>query len=158
MTLEEAALQFLAQPRIAVVGVSRQPKEAANFVFRKLRAAGHTVVPVNPSATELEGSPCYPNVCSIPGGVSAAVIFTPPSAAEGVVRDCAAAGVRYVWLHRSIGQGSASDAAVAAARAAHLTLIPSGCPAMFSPPVDFGHKCMKWCLRAGGRLPKHVEA
>ena len=55
-TLSDAASNFLAQKRIAVVGVSRTSTQPANFVFRKLRAAGHEVFPVSLFAAELEGT------------------------------------------------------------------------------------------------------
>lgn len=155
-TLQEAVNDFLAQERIAVTGVSRQGQSPANFVFRKLRDSGHVVFPVNHAATEVEGVPCYSDLKSIPGGVDAVVIMTPPHAAESVVRECGRLGIRRVWLHRSFGQGSVSAAAVAAAREVQIELIPAGCPAMFCEPVDFGHKCFRWCLTLTGRIPAHV--
>lgn len=155
-TLTDAARDFLAQKRIAVVGVSRSAKQPANFVFRKLRDAGHEVFPVNVAAIEVEGVRCFPNLKSIPGGVAAVVVFTPPHAAEGVVRECVALGISHVWLHRSVGAGSASDGAVRVAHEAGLTLIPAGCPAMFCEPVDVAHKCFRWFLNLTGKLPAHV--
>lgn len=157
MTMIEAAKDFLAQKRIAVVGVSRQPNQAANFIFRKLRGAGHEVIPVNPRAAELEGVTCYPDLKAIPGGVTAVVVSTPPAAAEAVVRECADLGILRIWLHRSFGQGSVSDGAVRVAQERKLTLIPGGCPAMFCEPVDLGHKCLRWFLKVTGGLPKGVE-
>ena len=155
-TLKEAVDNFLAQKRIAVAGVSRHGQSPANFVYRKLRDSGHEVFPVNPAATEVEGVPCYPDLKSIPGDVDAVVIMTPPHAAESVVRECGRLGIRHVWLHRSFGQGSVSAAAVAAAHEAQIELIPAGCPAMFCEPVDFGHKCFRWCLTLTGRIPAQV--
>lgn len=157
-TLPDAASDFLAQKRIAVVGVSRTASQPANFVFRKLRAAGHEVFPVCLFAAELEGTHCYPDLQSIPGGVTAVVIFTPPSATESVVRECVALGIRHVWLHRSFGAGSASEGAESVARAAGLALIPAGCPAMFCQPVDLAHRCFRWFLTATGKLPPHAGA
>jgi predicted CoA-binding protein len=157
-TLTDAAREFLAQKRIAVVGVSREPKRAANFVFRKLRDTGHEVFPVNPAAAAVEGVPCFPNLKSIPGGVAAVVVFTPPHAAESVVRECVDLGIPRVWLHCSFGAGSASAAAVRVAHEAGLTLIPAGCPAMFCEPVDVAHKCFRWFLNFTGKLPAHVES
>jgi predicted CoA-binding protein len=157
MTMVEAAKDFLAQKRIAVVGVSRQPNQAANFIFRKLRDAGHEVVPVNPRASAIEGVTCYPDLKSVPGSVGAVVVSTPPSAAEAGVRECAELGITRIWLHRAFGQGSVSDGAVRLAQERKLTLIPGGCPAMFCEPVDLGHKCMRWFLRVTGGLPASVE-
>jgi predicted CoA-binding protein len=158
MTMAEAAKDFLAQKRIAVVGVSRQPNQAANFIFRRLQGAGHEVIPVNPHARELEGTTCYPDLKSIPGSVAAVVVATPPGAAEAVVRECAELGVSRIWLHRSFGPGSVSPDALRLAQERNLTLIPGGCPAMFCEPVDVGHKCLRWFLKITGGLPKDVRA
>lgn len=156
MTYSDAVQDFLAQERIAVVGVSRDPGGAGNFVFRRLQQAGRTVYPVNPHAQTLEGVPCYPAVGAIPGGVDAALVFTPPAASAAVVTECADAGIKRVWLHRSVGAGSVSSAALDVARARGLTLIPGGCPAMHLPPVDLPHKCMRWFLGVTKKLPAEV--
>jgi hypothetical protein len=146
---------FLAQKRIAVAGVSRNPQgEAANFIYRKLRAAGYEVVPVNPNATSVEGDPCYPNLKAIPQHVDGVVIATRPEIAEQLVHECADIGVSRVWMHRSFGTGSVSDAAAKFCQDNNINVIPGGCPMMFCPPVDFGHKCMRWILRLTGGLPK----
>jgi hypothetical protein len=154
-TLAEAAKDFLAQKRLAIVGVSRDSRQPANFNFRKLRAAGYEVFPVNPQAATVEGVPCFPELKSIPGGVDAVLIYTPPQATESVVRECADLGIVRVWIHRSIGGGSYSEAAERVARERGLALIPGGCPAMFCAP-DIAHKCLRWVLNAFGRLPKDV--
>jgi predicted CoA-binding protein len=157
MTYDAAVADFLAQHRIAVAGVSRSPGAAANFVFRKLRAAGHEVYPVNPAADMLEGGPCYRDLAAIPGGVSAVVVMTPPQAAAGIIQDCARLGITRVWLHRTLGNGSASAAAIQAASDAKITLIPVGCPAMFCAP-DLAHRCFRWCLEVTGRIPAQLPA
>ncbi len=154
--LDEAIEDFLAQKRIAVVGVSRDSTQAANFIFRKLRGAGYHVFPVNPSASEVEGVACHPNLTSVPGGVEGVVVATHPRASTSVVRECAALGISRIWLHRSIGQGSVSDEAVRIAREHRMAVIPGACPAMYVSPVDMPHKCMRWFLKLTGGLPRQV--
>ena len=44
-TLREAAEQFLSQNRIAVAGVSRDSKQPANLIYRRLRDTDHQVFP-----------------------------------------------------------------------------------------------------------------
>ena len=153
-TMKEAALEFLAQKRIAVVGVSRDPKQTANLIYRRLRGDGREVIPVNPNATELEGDPCYPALSAIPGGVDAVLIFTRPETAEQIVRDCATAGIRWVWMHRSLGQGSVSAEATAIGKRAGITVIDGACPMMYLQPVDIFHSCLRWFLGVTGRLPR----
>ena len=48
---------FLAQRRIALVGLSRNPKDFSHVVFREMSRRGYDMVPVNPAAGELEGRP-----------------------------------------------------------------------------------------------------
>ena len=87
--LREAVDDFLAQKRIAVAGVSRDPKQPANLIFRTLQKGGHEVFAVNPNTDEAEGTACYHDLAAIPGGVDAVVVVTPPGAAEAVVSECA---------------------------------------------------------------------
>lgn len=155
-TLKEAVDDFLAQERIAVAGVSRSGDVAANAIYRKLRDAGYQVYPTNPNADTVEGDACYSDLKSIPGGVSGVVVATHPDVTYAVVQECVDIGVKRIWLHRSFGQGSVSDSAVALAREKGLTIIPGGCPMMFVEPVDFGHKCIRWLSNATGGLPKEV--
>jgi predicted CoA-binding protein len=147
-----AIADFLNQKRVAIVGVSRNEGQTANFIYRTLRDAGWEVKAVNPSASELEGDRCYPDLASIPGGVDAALIVTRPEVTNVVVRECAKAGIRKVWMHRSFGQGSVSDEAVRFCRDAGIDVIPGGCPMMFREGADFGHKCMRFVLKLTGRL------
>lgn len=151
--LRDAAEEFLAQERIAVAGVSRDEKQAANAIYRKLRDSGYTVIPVNPAADELEGDRAYPSVSAIPERPDAVLIATHPDAAPDVARDCVEAGVPRVWMHRSFGTGSVSGEATAICRDAGIAVLDGGCPLMFLEPVDVAHKCFRWILGATGRLP-----
>lgn len=53
--IPQSVSDFLGQRRFAVAGVSRDPGQAANAVYRKLRDSGFEVFPVNPRASEVEG-------------------------------------------------------------------------------------------------------
>jgi hypothetical protein len=59
-------------------------------------------------------------------------------------------------MHRSFGQGSVSDAAADYCRAHGITVIAGGCPLMFGPTADFGHKCMAWIGKLSGSVPRSV--
>ena len=155
-TLQEAVDDFLSQKRLAVAGVSRSGNEAANGIFRKLRDAGYEVYPTNPKAKEVEGVPCYRDLKSIPDGIDRVVVATHPDMTEEVVRESVEIGVTHLWLHRSFGQGSVSDAAVKLARENNINIIPGGCPMMFVEPIDIGHKCIRLFTGLTGSLPKEV--
>lgn len=143
---------FLAQERIAVVGVRTTTADAGDSIYDKLVKHGYQVFPVNPKTDEYKGVPCYPSVRDIPGGVQAAMLVVTPEVSEKVVEDCLEAGVGHVWMHRSIGN-SVSDKAVEFCRENGISVIGGGCPMMFLEP-DFGHVCMRWIGGWAGWLPK----
>ena len=154
-TMKEAAAEFLAHKRIAVTGVSRKPKDhGSNTIFRRLRDRGYEVFAVNPNADEVEGVHSYHDLRSITGGVDGVVIGTAPDKAEGTMHECVDLGIKRVWMHRSYGQGSVSPSAAAYGRVHGITVIDGGCPLMFDPTADFGHKVMRMVL--AGRIPKTV--
>lgn len=155
-TLQEAVDDFLAQKRIAVAGVSREPNQAANGIYRKLRDSGYEVFAVNPKADEVEGDPCYHTLQDVPVSIDGVVIATPPQATDGVVHEAGRLGIKRVWMHRSIGEGSTSDEAVAYCHEHGIQVIPAGCPMMFCEPVDFGHKCMLWLFSLTKKIPAEV--
>jgi uncharacterized protein len=107
--IKEAAADFLGNRRIAVTGVSRNPKgHGSNIVYQRLRDRGYEVFAVNPNADEVEGDRCYHDLRSIPGGVEAVVIGTRPELAVDTMHECADLGIEHVWMHRSFGAGSVS--------------------------------------------------
>ena len=154
-SIDEAASAFLANKRVAVTGVSRTPKtHGSNNVYKRLRERGYQVFAVNPNAREVEGDPCYPDLGSIPGGVDAVVIGTRPAFADDTMRECAELGVKHVWMHRGPGGGSVSDSATTYGRQHGITVIDGGCPLMFPPTADLGHKLMRFVY--AGKVPKEV--
>jgi len=143
-SVKEAATAFLANKRVAVTGVSRTPKtHGSNNVYRRLKDRGYEVFAVNPNADTVEGDPSYQDLKSIPGGVEAVVIGTRPEIAEKTMRECAELGIKQVWMHRGPGAGSVSNAATDYGRQQGITVIDGGCPLMFDPTADFGHKFMR---------------
>jgi uncharacterized protein len=155
ISTKQAAATFLASKRIAVTGVSRSAQgHGGNTVYTRLRDRGYEVFAVNPNADEVEGDRCYHSLRDIPGGVEAVVIATRPDAAEPTMRECAELGITMAWMHRAFGEGSVDDRATAYGRDHGITVIDGGCPLMFEPASDFGHKIIK--LVCSRKIPKSV--
>ena len=153
--INEAASAFLSKKRVAVTGVSRAPKQhGSNTVYKRFRERGYEVFAINPNAETVEGDPAYPDLRSIPGGVDAVVIATRPERADETIRECAELGIKHVWMHRGSGAGSVSESATAYGRAHGITVIDGGCPCMFDPTADFGHKLMRRIYAS--HVPKQV--
>ena len=158
LTVKQAAAEFLAKKRVAVTGVSREPaNHGGNVVYQRLRQRGYEVFAVNPNADRVEGDPCFRDLKSIPGGVDAVVIATRPEIAEVTMRECADLGIKHVWMHRSFGRGSVSEAAGAWGREHGIRVIDGGCPLMFEPAADPGHKFLRFVLTLAGKVPRRVS-
>jgi predicted CoA-binding protein len=154
-SVNEAAAAFLAHKRVAVTGVSRTPKtHGSNNVYKRMRERGYEVFAVNPNAHEVEGDRSYPDLKSIPGGVEAVVIGTRPEIVEDTMHECAELGIKHVWMHRGPGGGSVSESATKYGRQHDITVIDGGCPLMFAPTADFGHRLMR--VLYAGKVPKQV--
>ncbi|MDH3707237.1 MAG: CoA-binding protein [Acidimicrobiia bacterium] len=156
--IAEAAEKFLGHRRVAVTGVSREPENhGSNVVYQRLRERGYEVFAVNPNADNVEGDTAYPDLASIPGGVEAVVIGTAPSRALATVKECVELGIDHVWFHRGPGAGSFDAEAARFGRDHGLVVIDGGCPCMFGPTADVGHKVMRPFLKLTGNVPRTVE-
>jgi predicted CoA-binding protein len=155
--IKDAAAEFLANKRVAVTGVSRHPENhGSNVVYKRLRERGYEVFAVNPNTDEVEGDRCYRDLRSIPGGVDAVVIATKPEIAEETMRECAELGIKHVWMHRGPGPGSVSETAASYGRQRGIAVIDGGCPCMFDPTADRGHKAMRVLFTMTGNVPREV--
>jgi len=148
---------FLAQKRIAVVGVSDKRETGCNLAYHKFKAEGYAVAAVNPRLASFEGEPCYPDLKSIPEKPDAVFILTNPTVTEQIVRQCVELGIKHVWMHcmmgtkpgLAAGMTSVSQEAVGLCKANGITVIPGSCPNQFLKP-DFGHKMMRGMWRLFG--------
>ena len=148
---------FLAQKRIAVVGVSDKRETGCNLGYRKFKQAGYTVYAVNPHLTSFEGDPCYPDLKSIPDKPDAVFMLTNPKVSEQLVQQCVELGITRVWMHcmmgtkpgLAAGMTSVSPEAVRVCREHGITVIPGTCPNQYLKP-DFGHALMRVMFRTVG--------
>lgn len=137
--------EFLALQKVAVAGYSTQPGQPANYIHDKLRRLGYSVWAVNPRAGDYGEVEVYPSLEALPDTPDFVMACTPPEATAQLVEDCARLGIPRIWMHRSLGQGSWSEAGQQRAEALGLICIPASCPMMHLEP-DFGHRCMRWLL------------
>jgi len=149
--------EFLAQRRIALVGLSRDPKDFSRLLFREMSQRGYDMVPVNPAAGELEGRRCFSRVQDVDPPPQGALIMTAPRETERVVRDCAQAGVQLIWMHRGGGQGAVSKEAADFCRRTGMLLVEGYCPFMFLPATSFLHRAHGFILRLVGAYPAREQ-
>jgi len=148
--INDMVQDFLAQKKIAVVGVSDKRDTGCNLAYNKFKDNGYQVFPVNPRIREFAGAPCYPDLKSIPEKPEAVFILASPKVTENIVQQCVELGVKHVWMHCMMGtkpglaQGmtSVSQDAVRVCRENDIQVIPGACPNQFLKP-DFGHAMMR---------------
>jgi len=131
---------FLALHRIAMVGVSRNPKDFSRLLFREMCDRGYDMVPINLGADEIDERECFHSLQAVKEPVEGVLVMTPFHATLQVVQDCAAAGVRNVWIYRAGGRGAVSPEAIAFCKGNGIRVVDGHCPFMFFPETKFVHR------------------
>jgi predicted CoA-binding protein len=149
MTSKRAVDDFLAQRRIAVVGVSRDGRGFGYAAWKALRDKGYDAEPVNPQASTIDGRPCYRSLRDLPEPVGAALVVTPPASTAQVVEDAISAGIRNIWLQ----QGAVSQDAVRQCAEHGIEPVAGECILMFADPGGM-HKFHRWVWNILGKLPQ----
>lgn len=150
MTTRAAVNDFLAQRKLAVVGVSHSGKGFGYAAYKELKGKGYRLFPVNPNAESFGSEPCYPNLSALPEPVDGALIVVPPVETEKVVRDAVAAGIRHVWMQ----QGAQSEAAVRFCQLNGISVVHGECILMFAEPAAMYHRMHRFVWRLLGKLPR----
>jgi uncharacterized protein len=162
MTVERPALEnvedFLAQKRIAIIGISRNPADFSVKLFEELCRRGYDMIPVNPGAQQICGRRCFARVQDIHPPVEAVLLMTSPNLTETIVRDCAAIGIPRVWMYRAGGRGSVSQEAVAFCHEQGMRVVPGQCPLMFLPGAGMLHRLHGFVRKLTGRYPQRGVA
>ena len=86
------------------------------------------------------------------GGVGVYNTYTPRET-ERVVRDCAEAGVRQVWMYRAGGQGAVCPQAIEFCRKNGIRVVEGYCPYMFLPATAFPHRAHGFLMKLVGGYP-----
>lgn len=142
---------LLATKKIAVIGYSSKGNMPSNLIYDKFKNNGYEVYAVNPKGDIINGIDCYSSLQQIEGEIDAAIVCTPPAATPEVIKSCGEKGVKYVWIHRSFGEGSYHSDSEKLALDYGIELIPAGCPMMFLK-ADFAHKIMKMIIKWQGKI------
>lgn len=154
------AQDFLAQKRIAVVGISSKRNTPANGIYRKLKSLHYEVFPVSRSCNIFENDSCYSDLLSIPSAIDGVIIVTNAANTEKIVEQCVALSIPRVWMHCAEGttakpsgkNSSVSERAVQLCRNHNITVIPGACPMMFCQFPNFFHRFLRWALSISGKL------
>ncbi|MBV9248675.1 MAG: acetate--CoA ligase family protein, partial [Acetobacteraceae bacterium] len=103
---------FFWPESIAVLGASPDTHRIRGRLLHQLRENGFPgrILPINPSYTEIEGLPCYPNIAAVGGPVDLALVAIPAAGVAAALEECAAAGVKNAMI---ISSGFAEEGGAA---------------------------------------------
>ncbi|MGB5107786.1 MAG: CoA-binding protein [Candidatus Zixiibacteriota bacterium] len=154
MTELKHVQEFLSHNRIAILGVSRDPRDFSRVLFREFVDREYDVVPVNPLISMIEDRHCYGELKEITPPVEAVVLMTPPAVTEDVIKQCHDAGIKSIWFYRAAGTGAVSANAVSYCKEHHIQVIEGHCPMMFLPNSGAIHRVHRLFLKLAGSYPK----
>lgn len=128
--------QFVSSKRIAIVGMSRSGKKFGNMAGKELKAKGYEIFPVHPTALEIDGMACSPDLKSLSGKVDGVWISIPPGNVSPLLEEAAQMGLKNIWLQ----QGAWSAEVQRTIDRLQLQVVTKKCIMMYAPPVKSVHK------------------
>jgi uncharacterized protein len=141
---------FFESKKVAVAGVSRNPKKFSTVVFNEMKERGFDVYPVNPNVETLYGVTCYPTVSALPADVTRLVLVTSKKHTMGLLKDAVDRGMQHIWIQ----QMSETPEAIDYVKTQNLKIILKQCILMNLEPVKGFHKFHRTIYKIFGVLPK----
>ncbi len=141
---------FFKESKIAVAGVSRDPKKFGHLIFKKLVEINKVVAPVHPQAQEIEGIQCFSSVEQLPDDIQSLLIVTPKSQTNAVFKQALNKGISNIWIQQQSETPETFDIAAGSDK----NIIMKKCAFMFADPVKGVHKFHKAIVKLFGKLPK----
>jgi len=108
---------------IAVLGLSPNADRPSFRVARGMQELGYRIIPVRPKIAAVLGEQAYPDLASVPHKIDMVDVFRAPEHVPGIVEECIALGVKYLWLQ----DGVIHEEAAQRAQAAGITVVMDMC-------------------------------
>ncbi len=150
MITKQMINDFLSPKKMAMAGVSRNPKKFGHQVYQDLLKKEFEILPINPKTSDINGIQCYNDVNTLPNDIENLYIITPKSQTTEIVKQAIDKKIKRIWIQ----QTSDNPEAVKLANDAGIELIYKKCILMFADPVSGPHKFHKFFVRLFGKLPK----
>jgi acetyltransferase len=133
---------FFAPRNVAVIGASERPGSVGRTLMWNLltNPFGGTIFPINGKLANVLGVKCWPSLAALPLPMDLAVVMTKAKAVPGVIRECAAAGVRGAVIisagFKETGEEGAllEQEILAIARESRIRIVGPNCLGIMCPP------------------------
>jgi predicted CoA-binding protein len=84
---------------VAVVGASNDRRKFGNKALRAYQAEGHTVIPINPHESQVEGVRAYGSVLDVPGPIDMATVYVQPDVALRLLPELEQKKIAEIWIN-----------------------------------------------------------
>ena len=149
-TSKEAIRAFLETRKLAIAGVSRDPKKFGFAIMKKLKEIGFDLYLVHPDTDTLHGESTYRNISDLPGDIGSLLILTPKTETFGVVEAAVKKVIPNLWIQ----QMSETPESIEYAVSNKVNLVCKQCIFMFTEPVDSIHKFHRTIRKFFGMMPR----
>ncbi len=101
---------------IAIVGLSGDPTKASYRVAKYMKDKGYDIIPINPKEKAVLGEKSYPDLISLPSGISLDIvdIFRKSEAIEPIVDQAIKRRAKMIWMQEGIVNQNAKAKALEA--------------------------------------------
>ena len=129
---ESIISKFINDKKVAIVGVSRNPKKFGHIVFTTLKSKGYEVYAVNPNSTIINDSVVYESLNQIDNSVKNIIVVTNRKDTENIVNQIVESKNKFenVWIH----QGSETDKAIEMLENHKINYVKGQCILMYTEP------------------------
>src|SRR5665647_1392765 len=103
---------------IAVVGLSPNPARPSYGVAKAMQGFGFNIIPVRPAVKEVLGAKAYPKLADVPEHIDLVNVFRQAEFIDGIVDDCLALWIKFLWIQ----EGIVNEPAALRARQAGMTV------------------------------------
>jgi uncharacterized protein len=149
MTSRQTIDNFLQGKKLAIAGVSRNPKKFGNILFRTLLEKGFEIVPINPQGGRIGDHVCLGSVAELDGGTQNLLIVTHRRDTGKVLEQAISKGIKNIWIQNGCETREALDLA----KEKDINLVSKACFLMYADPRGI-HKFHQTISRWVGRYVK----
>ena len=149
-TSKKSIEKFLEPRKMAIAGVSRDPKKFGYAIYKELKTKGYQVFPINPHVDQIEGEPCFHAVSALPLDIRNLLIITPKTQTMQVVKEALEKGIDNIWIQQTSEKKEVLDYL----KGKDINLVYKECIMMWIEPVTSIHKFHRRMKKFFGILPK----
>jgi hypothetical protein len=102
---------ILSLKKVAVIGMSKHSRKAAQFVPKYLSENGYEIIPVNPTTNEILGKKCYSEISEVEDEIDIVDVFRPSEQVLPIVIEAIKKKPKVIWLQEGIHNSKAEEMA-----------------------------------------------